>query len=81
MDHPAQGLRAGGLKPSSSQISDETWTTEVTNVVPETRANPRTGCVAMGTGIMSALRTCSVRDATSIDVNVKCLKSSLCRMP
>src|SRR5215471_12545987 len=72
---------AGGAKPSSSQISELTWTIDVRKVLAVTRVNPRTGWVATGMDMRLAARTCSAPERTSIDVSVRCLKSSLWRMP
>src|ERR1700730_7632694 len=70
-------------KPSSSQISERTCPMAVRKVVGDTRVNPRTGWPDSDTGMdmISGPMTCSVPVRTSTDVNVRCLKSSLCRIP
>src|SRR5262249_44420222 len=72
----SHGVRRG-VNPSISQTSELTCTMDVRNAVGETRANPRTGLVAIGSGTNAAVTTCSTRDRMSSDVSVRCVKSSL----
>ena len=51
------------------------------NVVGDTRVNPLTGCADTGNGMKSGPSTRSAPERMSTDVNVRCVESSLERMP